>query len=67
VAALVAAGYEVFAINPKATARYQERHSMSGAVDSADGEAIKLLARSHQSVRSATPPASPQRSTHAVD
>src|SRR6478609_11769892 len=28
VAALVAAGYEVFAINPKATARYQERHSM---------------------------------------
>jgi hypothetical protein len=31
VAALVAAGYEVFAINPKATARYRDRHSMSGA------------------------------------
>ena len=75
VAALVAAGYEVFAINPKATARYRERHSMSGAKsdpgdahvlaeivrldrahhrpvagDSADGEAIKLVARSHQSM-----------------
>jgi hypothetical protein len=75
VAALVAAGYEVFAINPKATARYRDRHSMSGAKsdpgdahvlaeivrldrahhrpvagDSADGEAIKLVARSHQSM-----------------
>ena len=30
VAALVAAGYEVFAINPKATSRYRDRHSMSG-------------------------------------
>jgi transposase len=75
VAALVATGYEVFAINPKATARYRDRHSMSGAKsdpgdahvlaeivrldrahhrpvagDSADGEAIKLVARSHQSM-----------------
>ena len=75
VAALVAAGYEVFAINPKATARYRERHSMSGAKsdpgdahvlaeivrldrahhrpvagDTADGEAIKLVARSHQTM-----------------
>ena len=75
VAALVAAGYEVFAINPKATTRYRDRHSMSGAKsdpgdahvlaeivrldrahhrpvagDSADGEAIKLVARSHQSM-----------------
>jgi hypothetical protein len=31
VAALAAAGYEVFAINPKATSRYRDRHSMSGA------------------------------------
>ena len=31
VAALVAAGYEVFAINPMSTARYRERHSTSGA------------------------------------
>ena len=75
VAALVAAGYEVFAINPMSVARYRERHSTSGAKsDSADahvlaeivrldrahhrplagdsdqGEAIKLTARSHQSL-----------------
>jgi Transposase/Transposase IS116/IS110/IS902 family len=75
VAALVAAGYEVFAINPKATSRYRERHSMSGAKsdpgdahvlaeivrldrahhrpvagDSDTGEAIKLVARSHQTM-----------------
>lgn len=30
VAALVAAGYEVFAINPMSVARYRERHSTSG-------------------------------------
>jgi transposase len=75
VAALVAAGYEVFAINPMSTARYRERHSTSGAKsdagdahvlaeivrldrahhrpiagDSDDGEAMKLVARSHQSL-----------------
>ena len=75
VAALVAAGYEVFAINPMSVARYRERHSTSGAKsDSADahvlaeivrldrahhrplagdsdqGEAIKLTARTHQSL-----------------
>ncbi len=73
VAALVAAGYEVFAINPKSSARYRERRSTSGtksdpgdahvlaeivrldrihhrpvAADSAEGEAIKLVERSHQ-------------------
>lgn len=31
VAALVAAGYQVFAINPKQVCRYRERHSTSGA------------------------------------
>src|SRR5665647_3473490 len=31
VAALVAAGYEVFAINPMSTSRDRERHSTSGA------------------------------------
>jgi hypothetical protein len=31
VAALVAAGYQVFAINPMSAARYRERHSTSGA------------------------------------
>ena len=75
VAALVAAGYEVFAINPMSVARYRERHSTSGAKsDAADahllaeivrldrahhrpvagdtelGEAIKLVARTHQAL-----------------
>jgi hypothetical protein len=75
VASLVAAGYEVFAINPMSTARYRERHSTSKAKsdpgdahvlaeivrldrshhrpiagDSDNGEAMKLVARSHQSM-----------------
>lgn len=75
VASLVAAGYEVFAINPMSTARYRERHSTSKAKsdagdahvlaeivrldrdhhrpiagDSDEGEAMKLVARSHQSM-----------------
>jgi transposase len=75
VAALVAAGYEVFAINPMQVARYRERHSTSGAKsdtadahllaeivrldrahhrplagDSEEAEAIKLVARTHQSL-----------------
>jgi transposase len=75
VAALVAGGYEVFAINPMSVARYRERHSTSGAksdagdahvlaeivrldrahhrpiaADSADSQAMKLVARSHQSL-----------------
>jgi hypothetical protein len=73
VTSLVAAGYEVFAINPMSTARYRERHSTSKAKsdpgdahvlaeivrldrshhrpiagDSDIGEAMKLVARSHQ-------------------
>ena len=31
VAALIAAGYQVFAINPMSAARYRERHTTSGA------------------------------------
>lgn len=75
VAALVAAGYEVFAINPLSAARYRQRHSTSGAKsdagdahvlaeivrldrahhrpvagDSTDSQAMKLVARSHQSL-----------------
>jgi transposase len=75
VQALIAAGYEVFAIDPMWVARYRERHSTSGAKsDAADahvlaeivrldrahhrpvagdselGEAVKLVARSHQSL-----------------
>jgi len=74
-AALVAAGYRVFAINPMSSARYRERHSTSGAKsdagdahilaeivrldrahhrqvagDSALAEAVKLAARTHQSL-----------------
>jgi transposase len=73
--ALVAAGYQVLAVNPMSTSRYRERHSTSGAKsdpgdakvladlartdahnhrliagDSELGEAIKVLARSHQSL-----------------
>jgi transposase len=75
VAALVAAGYQVYAVNPLAVARYRDRHHVSGAKsdasdaklladlvrtdrhnhrsvagDSADAEAIKVLARAHQSL-----------------
>src|SRR6266700_1286600 len=75
VAALVAAGYEVFAINPMQVARYRQRHSTSGAKsDAADAhllaeimrldrehhrpiagdtplaEAVKLMARAHQTL-----------------
>jgi len=73
--ALAAAGYQVFAVNPLAVARYRDRHHVSGAKsdasdaklladlvrtdrhnhrpiasDSLDAEAIKVLARAHQSL-----------------
>jgi transposase len=73
--ALSAAGYQVFAINPLAVARYRDRHHVSGAKsdlsdaklladlvrtdrhnhrpiagDSPQSEAIKVLARAHQSL-----------------
>ena len=75
VAALGAAGYQVYAINPLAVARYRDRHQVSGAKsdagdaklladlvrtdrhnhrpiagDSAEAEAIKVLARAHQNL-----------------
>ena len=75
VGSLVAAGYEVYAINPMSVARYRERHVTSGAKsdpgdaatlaelartdrhhhrriagDSDLAEAIKVLARAHQSL-----------------
>jgi transposase len=75
VSALVAAGYEVLAVNPLSTSRYRERHSTSGAKsdpgdakvlaelartdahnhrpvagDSDLAEAVKILARAHQSM-----------------
>jgi hypothetical protein len=75
VGALVAAGYEVLAVNPMSTSRYRDRHSTSGAKsdpgdafvlaemarldghshrpvagDSDLAEAVKVLARAHQSL-----------------
>jgi hypothetical protein len=75
VAALIAAGYTVFAVNPMSTSRYRDRHSSSGAKsdpgdakvladmvrtdrhnhrevagDSEEVEAVKVLARAHQSM-----------------
>jgi transposase len=75
VAALVAAGYQVFAVNPMSTSRYRDRHTTSGAksdpgdakvladmvrtdrhnhrlvaTDSETVQAIKVLARAHQSM-----------------
>jgi transposase len=75
VAALVEAGYEVYAINPLAASRYRDRHAVSGAksdpgdahvladlvrtdrhqhrpvaADSELAEAVKVLARAHQSL-----------------
>src|SRR5690348_17560305 len=74
VTALVAAGYQVYAVNPLAASRYRERHATSGAKsdpgdakvladlvrtdrhnrrqvagDSDLAEAVKVLARAHQS------------------
>ncbi len=42
VAALVAAGYQVYAVNPKAVSRYRDRHTVSGA--KSDGGDAKVLA-----------------------
>jgi len=75
VQALVAAGYQVFPVNPRQVARYRERHGTSGAKsdatdahaladmvrtdrhqlraaagDSDRAEAVKLLARAHQTL-----------------
>jgi len=51
VAALIAAGYTVFAINPLQVARYRQRHSVSGAKsDAADAHTLADMVRtdSHQ-------------------
>lgn len=75
VTALVAAGYQVFAVNPLQAARYRERHTVSGAKsdtgdahvladmvrtdahqlrpvagDSAQAEAVKVVARTHKTL-----------------
>ena len=75
VAALVAAGYTVYGVNPLQASRYRERHGVSGAKsdagdahmladmvrtdshqlravagDSADAEAVKVVARAHKTL-----------------
>jgi transposase len=46
VAALVAAGYQVFAVNPLQAARYRERHTVSGAKsDRADAHVLADMVR----------------------
>lgn len=46
VTALVAAGYQVFAVNPMAAARYRERHHVGGAKsDTADAKMLADLVR----------------------
>jgi transposase len=75
VAALISAGYQVFAVNPMSVSRYRDRHSSSGAKsdpgdaklladlvrtdrhnhrpavpDSDLAQAVKVLARAHQSM-----------------
>ena len=46
VASLVAAGYTVYALNPKSVARYRERHSTSGAKsDAADAHLLAEIVR----------------------
>lgn len=75
VSALVAAGYQVYAVNPMSTSRYRDRHSTSRAksdpgdakvladmvrtdrhnhrlvaADSHEVQAVKILARAHQSM-----------------
>ena len=46
VAALVAAGYRVYAVNPKAVARYRERHHVGGSKsDAGDAKVLADLVR----------------------
>jgi hypothetical protein len=45
-AALVAAGYQVFAVNPMSTSRYRDRHSTSGAKsDPGDAKVLADMVR----------------------
>lgn len=60
--ALVAAGYQVYAVNPKSVARYRDRHSVSGAKsDSGDAKVLADMVRTdrhnHRLVAGDTPEA----------
>ena len=46
VTALVAAGYQVYAVNPMSTSRYRDRHSTSGAKsDAGDAKVLADMVR----------------------
>ena len=61
VAALVAAGYEVFPVNPMSVARYRERHSTSGAKsDAADAHLLAEMVRLDRAVMRPVAGDSPQ-------
>jgi hypothetical protein len=62
VAALVAAGYQVYVINPMSAARYRERHSTSGAKSDAGdahvlAEVVRLDRAHHRQVAGDSPDA----------
>ena len=56
VQALVAAGYQVFAINPMSVARYRERHSTSGAkTDAGDAHVLAEIVRLDRPITARSP------------
>ena len=65
VGALTAAGYQVFAVNPLAAARYRDRHHVSGAKsDASDAKLLADLVRTdrHNHRRSPATAPRPRRS-----
>jgi hypothetical protein len=42
---LLAAGYQVYAVNPLSAARYRERHSVSGAKSDGDSHVLADMVR----------------------
>ena len=65
VTALVAAGYQVYAINPLAASRYRDRHNVAGAKsDPGDAKMLADLVRTdrHNHRKSLVTPAAPKRS-----
>src|SRR6478609_4224306 len=60
VASLIAAGYTVYAVNPRSAARYRERHSTSGAKSDAGdahvlAEMVRLDRAAHRPVAGDSP------------
>jgi hypothetical protein len=54
VSALVAAGYQLYAVNPMSTSRYRDRHSTSGAKsDAGDAEVLADMVRTDRRLMAA--------------